>query len=135
MAVFSSEAMVREKFQAADAAAGAGLVVQSLADAHEEILRALGDGVDTETPPAGLVLGETLLAGAHLLRSLASRTAITQRELRIAGNQAGPGKRFEELLALAAETESRGWQVLTPYLRSLPLSAPGTVTDTAEAQP
>lgn len=131
MAVFSTESAVREKFQVTDTAlAPAGLVERSLADAHEEILRWLDPGVNVESPPAGLVAGETLLAGAHLLRSLASKSASAFREVRVGGNQVVTGGRSVPLMALAAQAEQQAWEMLGPYLKPVDGSDGALATDT-----
>lgn len=118
MAVFSSEAAVREKFQVTDTGlVSSGLVVRSLSDAHEEILRWIDLGVNVQSPPAAVVLGETLLAGAHLLRSLASKSASGFREVRVGGNQVVTGGKAASLLTLSQEAEQAAWEALGPYLR------------------
>ena len=118
MANFTTEAAVRLKFQVNDTAwAPSSLVTASIDDAHDAILRGLDPGVDTESPEDGLVLGETLLAGAHLLRSLASKDAVQQKEVTVAGQHIATGKRFASLMALGARVEEEAWRTLEPYLR------------------
>ena len=71
MANFTTETQVRDAFQLTNTTTvPTALMTQSMNDAHEEILRVLDPSVDTVTPEAGLVSGETILAGAHVLRSL-----------------------------------------------------------------
>jgi len=131
MAAFSTESAVREKFQVTDTAlAPTGLVERSLSDAHEEILLRLDAGVNIENPPAALALGETLLAGAHLLRSLASKSASVFREVRVGGNQVVTGKRSAALMGLAAQAEQQAWETLEPYLKPVDGVEAALATDT-----
>jgi hypothetical protein len=117
MANFADEAGVRAKFQLTDAALVApALVEQSIEDAHLEVLRRLDAQYDTDPPAAELVLGETLLAGAHLLRSLASKDAFDRKHVVIGGKRIEGGGRFDDVLAAAANAEDYAWEVLGPFL-------------------
>lgn len=132
MANFTTEAKVREKFQLNDTTlVPTALVDASIADAHAEILRFLDPVFDTGSPDVGLVLGETLMAGAHLLRSIAANAAFEQKALTIGGNRVGLSKRFEALSELATETETRGWAQLEPFLMDIVANDVADVTDTA----
>lgn len=132
MAWFSSEAAVREKFQVADTAVvSLGLVERSLTDAHAAIARRLSLDADTQTPAEGLVLGETLLAGAYVLRSLASKSAAAvPRDVRIGGNQVVTGERFALLMPAAEAAEREAWEALEPFLKPLDGVACAVVSDT-----
>ena len=128
---FTTESEVRLKFQVDDLSiAPATLVLQSIDDAHAQILRYLDPAIDIDPVPVPLALGETLLAGAHLLRSLASRDAIYQKHITIGGQRIEPGKRFAALLALAAKTEAQAWRELAPYLAQKAGMEPASTTDT-----
>lgn len=114
---FTTESAVREKFQLNDTtAAPAALLSRSIDDAHTQILSALDPGTDTELPPAGLIQGETLLAGVLLLRSLASANAADHVVVTIGGQRVERGQRFAALIALSDQTEREAWALLSPYL-------------------
>ncbi len=131
MAAFAVEAEVRRKFQLEEVSVVPSELVQaSIDDAHGEVMARLSPIVDTGAPSAGLVLGETLLAGAHLLTSMASKDAADQKDLSLGGQRIGTGDRFASLLAMASKAEARAWLTLAPYLAAVPGEAAGNVTDT-----
>lgn len=118
---FTSETLVRERFQAHDTqAVPQALVLAAIGDAHTELLRHLDPAHGAEPAPDGLVMGETLLAGAHLLHALASGDALAQRRVAIGGQRIEEGQRFAALMAVAARAERRAWETLEPYLRAVP---------------
>jgi len=130
MSFFTTEAAVRLKFQVSDASwASPTLVEESIAHAHMEILPALNVSTPLEPPPAEVALGETLLAGAHLLRSLASGEGSRQKEVVIGGQRIDMGKRFAALIALSERAEAEAWHALTPYLAAEPSQAMARATD------
>ena len=132
MANFTNENAVREKFQLDNTTrVPAALVEQSITDAHTEILRYLAEDVDTASPEDGLVLGETLLAGAHVYLSLASKDAFEQTQTVIGGQRVEAGHRFAALLEVAGAVELQAWRVLEPYLTAQPSLIPCDATDTA----
>jgi hypothetical protein len=121
MADFTTEADVRLKFQLVDTTlVPTTLIEAAIDDAHEEVLRYLDSSVDTEPPDEALVLGETLLAGVHLFRSLASKDAFDQKHVSIGGQRLEGGGRFAALTAIAERTEVQAWYMLEPYLEELP---------------
>ncbi|MCP4640203.1 MAG: hypothetical protein GY851_07215 [bacterium] len=121
MANFTTESQVRMKLQFLDTEiVPADLVAASIDDAHTEILRHLDADVDTGLPEPGMVMGETLLAGAHVFRSLASSDAVAKRRIAIGGQQMEDGTRAETLQALAAKTEAQAWYLLEPCLAAGP---------------
>lgn len=131
MAAFATESDVRRKFQLEDPVlVPASLIEGSLNDAHTELLRYLAPAYGAGGA-AGLVLGETLLAGAHLYRSLAARDAFEQRAMTLGGQRVEGGARYDALLGVAALTEASAWRILEPYLTGraarCPLSATGSV--------
>lgn len=127
---FATEQDVRDKFQLTDTTLVASeLFTDSIDDAHTQILRHLDPVHDTGSPDAALVLGETLLAGAHLLRSIASKTAFDLKDLSIGGRRIEPGNRFEALNATADHAEASAWAALEPFLLSMPVRAPLDVSD------
>ena len=131
MAVFTTEEAVRLKFQVNDTGwVPAALVAACINGAHEEILRRLDPALDPDDPEDALVLGETLLAGARLLESLASKDAVKQEEVVVGGQHIETGKRFASLMAMASKVEKEAWYVLEPYLASQPDQSVGQVTDT-----
>ena len=121
MAGFTTEADVRLKFQLADTTlVPATLVTSAIDDAHEEVLRYLDSSVDTVSPDEGLVLGETLLAGAHVYRSLAAKDAFEQKYVSIGGQRLEGGERIAALTVIADLSEVQAWYMLEPYLEALP---------------
>jgi len=131
MANFATETEVRDKFQLTDTTlAPAALITTSIDDAHEEILRLLDPAYDVPTPDAALVSGEVLLAGAHALRSLASKDAAEQKHVSVGGSRIDSGKRFDVLMAMAASAEERAWQTLEPFLLDRTSRQVADVTET-----
>ena len=131
MAIFTSESAVRDKFQLTDTTlVSSALVTGSIDDAHEIVLRFLDPVFDVPSPDAEVVLGETLLSGAHLLRSLASSEAFTQKRLTIGGQRIDVARRFEALNDAADSAEERAWYVLEPFVLARPASKVADVTDT-----
>lgn len=131
MAAFTTEAAVRLKFQAADASiAPADLINESIDHAHELILRRLDPQYDTTPAPDGVILGETLLAGARMLRSIASKDALDQRSMTIGGQRIEAGRRFSTLMAMASEADTAGWEALEPFLLELKPRNAVEATDT-----
>jgi hypothetical protein len=131
MPAFTSEANVRTTFQLTDTVgAPSSLLTAAIDDAHVEILRRLDPGVDTQTPEKGLVMGETLLSGAHVFRSLAAKDAFGQRTTTIGGQRVEAGQRMDALMAAARLAEESAWYMLGPYLAALPVSSHSAVTDT-----
>ncbi|HNR29710.1 MAG TPA: hypothetical protein PKI11_02375 [Candidatus Hydrogenedentes bacterium] len=129
MTTFASESDVRGRLQAHDTeSVPTGLVTTALEDAHDALLRRL-DPQYAEPPAApGLVIGEALLAGAYLLRALASRDAIEQQRVTIGGQRIEAGDRFAALLAMADQSEKRAWRALEPFLLPMRPRVPLDVT-------
>jgi len=131
MAIFTSESAVRDKFQLTDTTlVPSALVTGSINDAHEIVLRFLDPVFDVQSPDAEVILGETLLSGAHLLRSLASSEAFTAKRLTIGGQRIDVARRFEALNDAADSAEERAWYVLEPFVLARPASKVADVTDT-----
>ena len=131
MAAFTSESAVRDKFQLTDTTlVPSALVTGSIDDAHEIVLRFLDPVFDVQSPDAEVVLGETLLSGAHLLRSLASSEAFTQKRLTIGGQRIDVARRFDALNDAADSAEEQAWHVLEPFVLARPASKVADVTDT-----
>jgi len=131
MANFTTESEVRLKFQLSDTTlVPSSLITQSIDDAHAELLRYLDPAHDTESPEDGLVLGETLLAGAHLYRSIGSQEAFGQKRGTIGGQRIEEGARFASLMAVATLTWDQAWSLLEPYLTALPARTVAGVTTT-----
>lgn len=117
MAAFTTEETVRLKFQLDNVPeATTELVTASIDNAHSVVLERIREEY-LEAPPESVVVAETLLAGAALLRSLSSRLALDKREVRLAGHQLETGKRFPALLAVATVAEEEALRLLTPWLR------------------
>ncbi len=131
MAIFTSESAVRDKFQLTDTTlVPSALVTGSIDDAHEIVLRFLDPVFEVQSPDAEVVLGETLLSGANLLRSLASSEAFTQKRLTIGGQRIDVARRFEALNDAADSAEERAWYVLEPFVLARPAPKVADVTDT-----
>lgn len=118
MANFATETDVREKLQLDDPVQVPSLLItRSIDDAHVLIVRRLDSTKVGSPPDPELVLGETLLAGAHAMRSLAVRAARRRKQVTIGGSRVEPSERDTRLLALADAIESQAWDVLEPFLR------------------
>lgn len=129
MAVFTTESNVRLKFQINDSAlVSSQLVEAAIHDAHDQVLRHLDPAFDTPDPAETLVLGETLLAGAHLFRALAARDALEQKRIAIGGQRIEEGGRFAALNAVADLAEDHAWFFLDAFLLARPLRPPLTAT-------
>lgn len=132
MASFASEPDVRLRFQLSDTTlVTSDLVTGSIEDAHVEVLRFLDPVFDVSPAADGVVLGETLLAGAFLFRSLASKDAFEQKDLSLGGHRIQAGKRFGSLSAAASIAEEEAWRVLEPFLSARPPRSPLDVSDTS----
>lgn len=133
MAAFTTEETVRLKFQLDNVPeATTELVTASIDNAHSVVLERIREEY-LEAPPESVVVAETLLAGAALLRSLSSRLALDKREVRLAGHQLETGKRFPALLAVTAAAEEEALRLLTPWLRyDATAEAPALLTAGAE---
>lgn len=118
---FTTEALVREKFQLTDTTqVPVSLVNRNVDDAHLILLRFLDPVFDLPTPADAVVLGETLLAGAYLLRSLASGAAFARRKVAVGGQRVEPSGKSEALFAQADTAEAEAWRTLEPYLVVIP---------------
>lgn len=93
------------------------LIVQRIADAHETLVADL-DPAHAVSTDLMLRLGETELAAAYLLRSLATQVAFEETNLATAGLANRESKKSERLRALADEQEASAWARLKPYLRT-----------------
>ena len=130
MANFTSESLVRNKFELHDTTlVPSSLVDTSIDDAHAELLRFLDPVFQGGTPDAALVMGETLLAGAHVFRTLASGEAFAQKRVTIGGHRVEEGSRFKALSAVAEKAEEQAWYLLEPYLLACSGRSVGDVTD------
>ncbi len=130
MAGFTTEALVREKFQLNDTTlVPVSLVNRNIDDAHLILLRFLDPIFDLPTPAAAVVLGETLLAGAYLMRSLAPGSAFARRKVTVGGQRVEPSGKAEAMHAEADVAEAEAWHVLEPYLRIIPTDKLATTTD------
>lgn len=131
MANFTDESRVRLRFQLSDTTlVTTELVDRAITDAHTELLRAIDDEVDTDLPEEALVMGETLLAGAHLFRALASGEAFKPKGIALGGHRLDNSERFAALMGIADLSERQAWYILEPYVRAVPARAPLGVNDT-----
>lgn len=130
MPVFTNETNAREKFQLTDTTLiPSALVTRNIDDAHTILLRFLDPAFDVPTPDDALVLGETLLAGAYLIRSLASAAAFARKDITIGGQRIEPARRVEALTELADEAEEEAWRTLEPFLALRPADKLAEATD------
>ena len=126
---FATEHDVRLRFQFTDAAAvPADLIEAAVEAAHERLMQRLLPGCAAD-PPAAVLLGETLLAGAEVLRSLAAREAAARANVRIGGQQVSAPGRFADLMLMADAATDAAWHVLADCL--LPFPAQRVLAPTA----
>lgn len=131
MASFAAEEDVRLKFQMMDSVlTPSALILASIDDAHAELLRALDPAYLAGPPDANLILGEVMLAGAHLFRSIASKDAADQKQIVLGSQRMDAGKRFGALTAIASLAEQNAWYLLEPYLADRASRSPLGATDT-----
>jgi hypothetical protein len=133
MANFTSEATVRLRFQLNDTTmVPMTLVENAIDDAHTELLRWIDPQFDVPSPEDGLIMGETLLAGAQVYRALASGEAFGQKRMTIGGQRIEESGRFETMTELADLTEEQAWFILEPYVVDRPAQ---TVADASDTTP
>lgn len=131
MAGFTTEAMVRLRFQLHNTAAvPTDLVQAGIDDAHAELLPLLEADYGAEPFPEALVLGETLLAGANVYGALAAKDAHDQKHVVVGGQRVEAGKRFASLREVAQISRAKAWRLLAPFLRDHPPHNPATATGT-----
>ena len=122
---FTDETRVREAFFLTDSnLVDTAVVDAAIAAAHAELEPLLDPEVDTESPPELLVSGETQLAGAYVLRALATADAVRQKHVAIGGQRIEAGRRFGALRELAADAERCAWALVAPSLAPVPARAP-----------
>ena len=130
MANFASESDVRLALQANDTVAvPSALVVGCIVGAHDELLRRLDPAVAGGTPPTGVLSGEVLLAVARVLRCLAMKDTVEQKQLTIGNQRIEAGARYSALTAMAELAEAQAWAALEPYLTDCRGREPGAATD------
>ena len=118
---FATENDVRLKFQLTDTTAvSAELITEALGSAHERLLQRLMPGYAAAPPPT-VVEGESLLAGAEVMRSLAAKEAATQARVTVGGQQVNTTGRFSDLMTIAEAADDTAWHLLEAYL--LPFNA------------
>ncbi|MCX5758319.1 MAG: hypothetical protein NTU83_07400 [Candidatus Hydrogenedentes bacterium] len=133
MANFASESDVRLAIQVSDTVAvPSTLVVASLAAAHDALLRRIDPALSMTPPPAAVVHGEAWLAGAAVLRSLAAKDTVEQKQLTIGNQRIEAGARYSALTAMAELAEAQAWEALEPYLTDCQGREPGGATDSNE---
>jgi len=128
---FTTEDDVRLRFQLNDEVeAPSSLVAACIDEAHGHILRFLDPQYDVPAPPAALVVGETFLAGAGVLRALASKRAQAPTGVTVGGQRIDDSARFQSLAATAAAAVDQAWSFLEPYLVDRPVRIPIESTET-----
>jgi hypothetical protein len=114
---FTTEEEVRLRFQLTDTVnVPSSLVASCIEEAHEDILRLLDPRHEAGAPPGPLVLGETFLAGAAVLRAVAAKDAYDQKNIAVGGQRIEDGARFGSLMSAAAAAVDQAWAQLEPYL-------------------
>lgn len=93
-----------------------GLITQRIENAHAALLLEI-DPAYQESTDALLILAETELATACLLRSLATEAGFEDRDLRTANLTMRAGSRVENLRELADVEEASGWRHARPFLK------------------
>lgn len=132
MAAYTDAAQVRLRFLMTDEVAVPGeLIAARIDDAHAVVLAEIDPAFAAmDPPPEALMVGETLLAGARVLRSLAMRAAQRQGTQRLGTQTDDTRTRMQALFDAARLAEKEGWLVLAPYLvprgRVRPLRAAAT---------
>ena len=131
MPAFTDEQRVRSRFiLPEEASLPSELMAPLIADAHAVLLTELDPAfAEADPAPEVLVLGETLLAGARVLRALASHEALQQRAQRLGSQTLQPGGRAEALRETARLAESEAWLLLAPYLRPKAMRRPADASD------
>ncbi len=114
---FTSEVMIRTHtgWQDTDLVPSA-LITQRIENAHAALLLEIDAAYQSSTD-ALLVLAETELATAFLLRSLATEAGFEDRDLRTANLTLRAGSRVEKLSELAELEETSAWRHVRPFLR------------------
>ena len=131
MAAWATEAGVRLQLQVEDVSVlSAELIAACIGEAHETVLAQLDSAVDLDAPPAAVVQGETLLAGACAMRALATRDAVEQVELQVGGQRIDSGQRFAALMSMARRFDKEGMALLAPHGEIPDVQTPGTCTPT-----
>ncbi|MBI4556566.1 MAG: hypothetical protein HY706_03200 [Candidatus Hydrogenedentes bacterium] len=131
--MFTTEQNVRDKFQLNDTTLVPSVLVNaSITDAHTELLRFLDPLYNADPPEDAIVVGETLLATAHLFRSIAGKDAAEQKRVSIGSQRLEEGSRFAALMSVAALVEKQAWYLLEPYLLEVP---PHTIASATDSQP
>ncbi len=120
MAAFATVDAVRLRCGVDEATAAEELVTASLDDAHARVLARLTPEAAVEPVAEMVVTGESLLAGALLLRTLASRATAERRLVKVGGQSVERGKQGTELMALADRFELEAWELLAPHLAPAP---------------
>jgi len=131
MPAFTDEERVRSRFLLPDAET---LLPETLEpfieDAHTVLLGELDPAfAEVDPAPLALVLGETLLAGARMLRAIASYEAQHRRSVRLGSQTVQPGGRVEALREAARQADEEAWLLLAPYLRPRAVRRPAAATD------
>ncbi len=130
MASVATEEGVRARFQWSEEDVPESLITLAIEDAHNRLVRALTAESWGETPASGVVLGETLLAGAQVYRLLAAREAFDRRDVRVGGQESVGIGRFEALSRTATALEDEAWAVLEAFTRMHEGRAPMSASDT-----
>ena len=93
-----------------------GLITQRIQNAHAALLVEIDPAYHESTDPL-LILAETELATAYLLRSLATEAGFEERDLRTSNLTLRAGARVENLNELAGAEEASAWRHARPFLR------------------
>ena len=130
MANFASESDVRLALQVNDAVmVPAALAAAGIAAAHDALLRRIDPALEAGTPPASVIRGEALLAGACLLRSLAAKDAIDRKHFAIGSQRIEAGARHLALTVMADMLEEEAWKTLAPYMVDSARREPAAATE------
>ena len=119
---FTTENDVRTTFQLTSTTLVPSALIQArINDAHAEMMHYLDPAFVSGPAPRDLIEGETLLAGARVLESLAAKDAFDQRQVTVGGERIDAGERFASLRAIAIAAEKKAWTVLGPFVLACPV--------------
>lgn len=98
-----------------------GLVSEAIAAAEAVLSPQLSAALPPPPGPDDLQFAATLLAGAILLRSLATAEAHEGALLTLGGQRLDSTRRFGQLMARAADAEASAWRLAAPNLAPSPV--------------
>ena len=130
MAAFTSEVLVREKFQSTDTSlVTVAAVAAAIDDAHTELIARLDPAYDTVPRRMVSCSGKRSSRARTCCMPWRRAMRLAQRAVTIGGQRVEGGARFAGLMAMARQAERHAWERLSPYLLDIPTQAVARVTD------